>query len=160
MQRFPSFSDSHDLVEIISVTKGRKPLHDEDNLYKIMRGDSGPRFASQNVIQTRERTALIVEPIIVEKWIADTPPGETIDNNVELVLGGTFGRRAVPGEDALVKTVHLIDHRQLDLQSGTCNRANDFTKTRDDHSFILVNNEQQRSPFKRGQDEKIGRASC
>src|SRR5204863_9135759 len=57
-------------------------------------------------------------------------------------------------QDALVKTVYFIDHWQLDLQSGTCNRANDFTKARDDHSFILVNNEEQCSPFERGQDEK------
>src|SRR5207248_5287544 len=133
--RFPSFGDA-------------------DNLYKIVRSDSGPRFASQNVIQTRERTALVVEPIVVEKWIADTPSGKTIDNNVELVFGRAFRRRSVPGQNAFVKTVYFIDHRQLDLQSGTCNRANDFTKARDDHRFILVNNEEQCSPFERGQDEK------
>ncbi len=76
-----------------------------------MRGDSGPRFAPQNIVQARERTPLVVEPIVVEKRITDTPPRETIDNNVELVFSRTFGRRAVPSEDALIKTVHLIDDR-------------------------------------------------
>src|SRR5436309_6534059 len=120
------------------VTLRFSPFGNADNFYKIVRGDSGPRFAPQNVIQSRQGTALVVEPIVVEEWVADTPPGETIDNNVELVFGRALGGWAVPGEDTFVESVHLIDDRQLNLQSRVCDRANDFTKTRDDHSFILM----------------------
>ena len=119
-----------------------------------MRSDSGPRFAAENIIQARECAALVIEPIVVEERIADPPPSETIDNDVELVFGRAFGRRAVPGEDALIESVHFIDDRQLDLQSGVGDRANDFAETRDDHSFILMDNEQQRSPLECGQNEK------
>src|SRR5437867_912256 len=37
------------------VTLRFSPFGNADNLYKIVRGDSGPRFAAQNVIQARER---------------------------------------------------------------------------------------------------------
>ena len=130
------------------------PFGNSDYLYKVVRGDSGSRFASENVIQARQRTAFVVEPIIVEERIANTPSGKTIENNVELVFGRAFSRRSVPGEDTLVKTVHFIDHGQFDLQSRACDRTNDFAETRDDHSFILRDNEKQRSPFERGQNEK------
>src|SRR6266481_1801520 len=93
----------------------------------IVLGHSSPRFAAQNVIQSRQGTALVVEPIVVEEWVANTPPGETIDNNVELVFGRALGRWPVPGEDTFVESVHLIDDRELNLQSRVCDRANDFT---------------------------------
>src|SRR4029077_1826285 len=63
------------------------PFGNADDLYKIVRGDSGSRFASENVIQARQGTAFVVEPIIVQERIADTPSGKTIDDNVELVFG-------------------------------------------------------------------------
>src|SRR5437868_302948 len=130
------------------------PLGHTDDLYKVVRGNSGSRFASKNVIQPRQRTAFVIEPIIVQERIADTPSSKTIDNNVELVFGRAFSRRSVPGEDTLVKTVHFIEHGQFDLQSAACDRANDFAETRDDHSFILMDNEKQRSPLECSQNEK------
>src|SRR5438067_8774477 len=143
----PLFSNS-------SSRTGFRPLGNTDDLYKVVRGNSGSRFASENVIQARQGTAFVVEPIIVEERIADTPSGKTIENNVELVFGRAFSRRSVPGEDTLVKTVHFIEHGQFDLQSGVCDRANDFAETRDDHSFILMDNEKQRSPFERCENEE------
>ena len=125
-----------------------------NNLHEIVRCHGSPRFAAQNVIQARERAALVVESIVVKEWIADTPPGETIDNDIELVFGGTFGGRPVPGENALVEALHFVDHRQFYLQSGSRNGANDFAETRDNDRFVLMDHEEQRSPFERGQDEK------
>ena len=119
-----------------------------------MRSDSGSRFAAQNIIQARECAALVIEPVVVEERIADPPPSETIDNDVELILGRAFGRWAIPGEDTLIESVHFIDDWQFDFQSGVRDRANDFTETRDDHSFILMDNEQQGSPLERRQNEK------
>jgi hypothetical protein len=138
----------------LCVAQRFSPFGNADDLYKIVRGDGGSRFAPQNVIQARQRTAFVVEPIVIEERIADPPSSETIDNNVELVFGRAFSRRSVPGEDTLVKTVHFIDHGEFDLQSRACDRANDFAKTRDDHSFVLMDNEKQCSPFERGQNEK------
>src|SRR5213080_2473988 len=69
-------------------------------------------------------------------------------------LRSSLSRRSVPGEDTLVKTVHFIEHGQFDLQSRACDRANDFAETRDDHSFILMDNEKQRSPLERGENEE------
>src|SRR5207245_8202371 len=95
-----------------------------------------------------------VERIKVKERITDTTSSKKIKNNVDLVFGRAFSRRSVPGEDTLVKTVHFIEHGQFDLQSGVCDRANDFAETRDDHSFILMDNEKQRSPFERCENEE------
>ena len=119
-----------------------------------MRSDSGSRFAAQNIIQARECAALVIQSVVVEERIADPPPSKTIDNDVELVFGRAFGRWPIPGEDTLIESVHFIDDRYFNFQSGVCNRANNFTETRDDHSFVLRDNEQQRSPFEGGQNKK------
>src|SRR5437762_1821846 len=106
-----------------------------------MRGDGGAGLAAEDVIEARKRAALVIEPIVVEEGIADTPTGEAIDNNVELVLGRAFSRWPVPGQDALIEAVHLINDRQLDLQSGIRDGADDFAKTRDDDVFVLMDDE-------------------
>ena len=80
-----------------------------------MRCDGCARFAAENIVETRERAALVIEPVVIEEWIADAPTRETIDDDVEFVLGRTFGRRTVPGEDAFVETLHLVDDRQFHL---------------------------------------------
>src|SRR5439155_25718669 len=96
----------------------------------------------------------VIEAIVIEKWIADAPPGKAIDNDMELVFGGTFGGRPVPGENALVEALHFVDYRELYLQSGRGNGANDFAEARDDDGFILMDHEEQCSPFQRGENEK------
>ena len=106
-----------------------------------MRGDGGAGLAAEDVIEARKRAALVIEPIVVEEWIADPPPGEAIDNDVELILGRSFSRWPVPGQDALIEAVHLVDHRQLDLQSGVRDSADDFAKTRYDDVFVLMDDE-------------------
>ena len=73
---------THDLVEIIRVTKGRKPARDEelektgtvlpttipDIEYgrgeiekQIMRGDCGAGLAAENVVEARERAPLVIQ---------------------------------------------------------------------------------------------------
>src|SRR5215217_2651031 len=113
-----------------------------------MRGHRGAGFAAQDVIQARERTALVIESIVVQDWIADAPARETIHNNVEFVLGRAFGRRTVPGENAFIEALYLVDNRQLHLQSRRSDGANDFAETGDDYVFILLHHKEQRSPFK------------
>jgi hypothetical protein len=119
-----------------------------------VRGDCSAGFATENIVEARERASLVIEPIVVQHRIADPPPGETIDNDVELIFGWTFGRRPIPGEDAVVEPLQLIDDRQLHLQPRRGDRANDFAEPCDDRGFILVNDKQQRSPLKRSQNEK------
>src|SRR5712675_697555 len=121
---------------------------------QIMCGDCSAGFAAENVVEARERAPLVVEPIVVEHRIADSPPGKTIDDNVELVFGWTFDGRPVPGEDAFVEPLQLIDDWQLHLQPGRGDSANDLAETRDDHRLILRHDEEQRSPFQCGQYEK------
>src|SRR5206468_9228395 len=110
-------------------------------------------FAAENIVEARERTPLVIEPIVVQHWIANPPPGKTIDDDIELVFGWTFDWRSVPGEDAFVEPLQLIDERHLHLQPRRRDCANDFAETRDDHGFILVNDKQQGSPFKRSHNE-------
>jgi hypothetical protein len=107
-----------------------------------VRGDGGARLAAEDVVKARERTAFVIEPIVVQERIADMPPGKAIDNNVELVLGRAFRRRSVPRKDALIEPVHFIDDWQLDLQSGIGDGPNDFTEPCNDDVFVLIDNEQ------------------
>src|SRR5438034_6118763 len=124
------------------VPQRLSPFRYPNDFHKIMRGDGGAGLAAEDVIEARKRAALVIEPIVVEEWVADPPPGEAIDNDVELILGRAFSRWPVPGQDAFIEAVHLVDHRQLDLQSWARDGANDFAKTRDDDVFVLMNNEQ------------------
>src|SRR5436190_18693721 len=101
-----------------------------------MCGNCSAGFAAENIVEARERAPLVIEPIVVEHRIADSPPGKTIDDNVELVLRWTFGRRPVPGEDAFVEPLHLVDERQLNLQPRRGDATNDFAESRDDHRLI------------------------
>ena len=112
-----------------------------------MCGHCSAGFAAENVVEARKSAPLVIEPIVVQHRIADPPPGETIDDDVELVFGWTFDGRAVPGEDAFVEPLQLIDDRQLHLQTRRGDRANDFAETRDDHRLVLRYDKEQRSPF-------------
>ncbi len=105
---------------------------------QIMRGDCSAGFAAENVVQARQRAPLIIEPVVVEHRIAESPPGETINDDVEFIFGRTFGRRPVPGEDAFVEPLHFIEDRQLHFQPGRVNRANDLSEPRDDDRFVLM----------------------
>ncbi|KAG0505430.1 MAG: hypothetical protein Udaeo_12360 [Candidatus Udaeobacter sp.] len=130
------------------------PLSYANDFDQIMCGHGAARFAAEDVVETRKSTPLVIQPIVVKHWVTDSPPGETIDDNVELVLGRAFGRRPVPGDYALVEPLHLIDERQLHLQPRGGDCANDFAEPRDDHRLVLVHHEEQRSPFQCGQNEK------
>ena len=121
---------------------------------QIMCGDCSAGFAAENIVEARERAPLVIEPIVVQHRIADSPPGETIDDDVELIFGWTFGRRPVPGEDAFIEPLQLIDDRQLHLQPGRGDSANDLAETRDDHRFILRHDKEQSSPFQHSQNEQ------
>src|SRR5712671_7491143 len=104
---------------------------------QIMCGDCSAGFAAENVVEARERAPLVIEPIVVQHRIADPPPGETIDDNVELIFGWTFDGWPVPGEDAFVEPLQLIDDWQLHLQAGRGDGTNDLAETRNDHRFVL-----------------------
>src|SRR5882757_1000222 len=130
------------------------PLGYANDFDQIMCGDCSAGFAAENIVEARESAPLVIEPIVVQHRIADPPPGKTIDDDIELVFGWTFDWRPVPGEDAFVEPLQLIDDRQFHLQPGRGDSANDLAETRDDHGFILVNDKQQRCPFKRSQNEK------
>src|SRR5205085_7794228 len=97
---------------------------------QIVRGDGGARLAAEDIVQARERAPFVIEPIVVEHRIADSPPGETIDDDVELILGWTFDGWPVPGEDAFVEPLQLVNQRQLHLQPGRGNSADDLAETR------------------------------
>src|SRR5947207_2375663 len=114
----------------------------------------GPRLAAEDVVEARKRAAFVIEPIVVENRIADVPARKAIHDDVEFVLGGAFGRRSIPGQDALVEPVHFVDDRQLYLQSGRGDRANDFAETRNDNVLVLMNDKQERSPLQRCQNKK------
>src|SRR5436190_3055422 len=113
-----------------------------------MCGNCSAGFAAENIVEARERAPLVIEPIVVQHRIADPPPGKTIDDDIELVFGWTFDGRPVPGEDAFVEPLQLIDDRQLHLQPGRGDCANDYAEPYNDLGFILVNCKKQRTPFK------------
>src|SRR5438876_160303 len=94
-------------------------------------------FAASPRPSERKRAAFVIEPIVVENRIADVPARKAIHDDVEFVLGGAFRRRSIPGQDALVEAVHFVDDRQLYLQSGRGDRANNFAETRNDNVLIL-----------------------
>ena len=83
--RFPSFGYANDFDQ-------------------VMCGDCRAGFAAENIVEARERATLVIEPIVVQHRIADPPPGETIDDDIEFVFGWTFDGRPVPGEDAFART--------------------------------------------------------
>src|SRR5439155_4412045 len=129
------------------------PFGYADNFDQIVRGDCSAGLAAENIVQARKRAPFVIEPIVVEHRIADSPPGKTIDDNVELIFGWTFDGWPVPGEDAFVEPLQLIDNRQLHLQPGRGDGADNLPETRDDHRFVLRHDKEQRSPLQRGENE-------
>ena len=108
-------------------------------------------FAAQDVVEARERAAFVVQAVEIEERVADPPARETIDDQVELVLGGALRRRAVPGEDAVVEAMDVVDEGQLELSGPAfCLRCDTALPNR---VMMAVSywsdDEEQRAPFQR-----------
>ena len=135
------------------IVQRRAALRQPNDLDQVVRRHRGARLAPEDVVEARERAALVVQAVKIEERVADFPAREAIDDQVKLVLGRAFRRRAVPGEDAVVEAMHRVDERHLELQAGRFFDADRFAETRHDRGFVLMHDEEERAPFQRGQEE-------
>src|SRR5580765_2634329 len=101
-----------------------------------------PRFAAQNIVQSGESTAFVIQPVIVEKWIAYAPTGKAIDDEIQLVFGRAFRRRTIPGQNAFIKPVYFIEKWELQLQSRGSFGANGFAEASNNRIFVLTNDKE------------------
>src|ERR1700730_6053250 len=105
-----------------------------------MFGDGVARLAAEDIFKARLGAALIVQTHEIGLRIFDTPTRECVDVDVCLVPRRDGNRSAVPFQEALVETVHVLDEWRLEMQTRLGNRASDrFPKLRDDHLLSLVN---------------------
>src|SRR5205814_9801149 len=136
------------------ITQGLAPFSDSNDLDQIVRGYSRTRLASKNIIQPRERTTFIIQSIVVEQRIANAPAREAIHDEIQLILGWAFRRRAVPRQDAFIESIYFIEERQLHLQSRSSFRANSLTEPSNDGIFVLVNDKKHRAPFETSKNKE------
>ena len=133
--RFASFRDPHDLDEVVG-------------------SDGRPGLAPEDVVEAGEGAAFVVQAIVIEERVADPPAGETIDDEVELVLGRRLGGRAVPGEDPVVEAMDRIDERHFEFQARRLLYPDRFAKSSHDRGLVLVNGKEERAPLQGGEKEE------
>src|SRR5260370_13347169 len=122
------------VVQRLAVLVG---THDFD---QVMFGNGVARLAAEDVIETRQGTALIVQTHEISLWVFDAPPRECIDMDICLVSGGDGNRSPVPFQKTFVETVHVLHEWYFEMQTRLGDRvANRLSKLRDDHLFGLVN---------------------
>src|SRR5215212_124216 len=90
-----------------------------------MLGNGVTSFAAKDIIQAGLSTAFVPQAEKVLERIGDTPAGEEVDRDVELVFGRHIGRIAVPLENPIVDRIDVLDERYLDLQAGGRHRSAD-----------------------------------
>src|SRR5215212_3977543 len=83
-----------------------------------MLGNGVTSFAAKNIVQAGLSTTFVTQAEKVLERIRDTPAGEEVDRDVELVFGRHIGRIAVPLENPIVDRIDVLNERYLDLQAG------------------------------------------
>ena len=110
--------------------------HDFD---QVVLGNGIAGFAAQDVLEARLRAAFIFQTHEIGLGIVDPPARKGIDVNVGLVPGRDRDRLAVPFQEPLIDSIHLLDEGQLEMQSRVRDRlAHRFAELGHDHLLGLV----------------------
>ncbi len=81
-----------------------------------MLGNGIAGFAAQNVLEARLRAAFIFQAHEIGLGIIDAPAGKGIDVNIGFVPGRNRDRLAVPFQEPLIDSIHLLDEGQLEME--------------------------------------------
>ncbi len=104
-----------------------------DGFDEVVAGDDVAGLTAEDVIQAGLGAAFVAQLLIEGEGVFNAPAAKGVHNDVNFVLGGHSGGRAIPLEDALFEAIDRLNERGLEMKTGLDNRFPDgFAELGDD----------------------------
>ena len=129
-------SDTEAGVAAEGIGNGFTIFERADEFDELVFGDGVAGFAAKDIGDSGLGAAFIAEADEILFGVGDLPAGESIDIDVELILGGHIGGRAIPFEDAFFDAIDFLDEGDFPVEAGVGDGVTDLFTELSDNDLI------------------------